>query len=120
MLGLLVIPETKMYNKISDNMVDSELLDALKQPKQLKKYTYPKNINLQQLCRHIRNAVAHSRIDFAVEKPPMHGAPMEIHTITFSDEGEEEGKKCEFALEMTIEQLEKFLYDFSNSICKTL
>ena len=49
MIGLLIIPEQKAYNKISDNLLDENLLIKMKDSSCLKQYTYSEALNLKQI-----------------------------------------------------------------------
>ena len=67
LIGLLIIPEQTMYRQITDDSVDDKLL--VKLISCINKNTYkPKKEDLQAITRHMRNAVAHSKISFKSEK----------------------------------------------------
>ena len=114
MVGLLIIPEQRLYNKISDNLLDEQLLNKLKDSSCLKQYTYRESLNLQQICRHLRNAIAHSHIEFEAVQPPVTTAPITIESIILKDI---DGKQ-RFEMKMTAKLLEEFLFAFSDAISK--
>lgn len=115
MIGLLIIPEQRVYDKISDSLLDKQLLNKLKDSSCLKRYTYPKQLNLQQICRHLRNAIAHSHIDFKAIQPPILTDPITIESILFSDT---DGTHY-FEMQLSAALLEEFLFAFSDAISKT-
>ena len=53
MVGLLIIPEQKAYEKICDSLIDQQLLNKMKDPTCLKKYTY--NLNYSWSHKRFRN-----------------------------------------------------------------
>ena len=65
MIGLLIIPKEMQYKQIVDKLIKGELLEKVNNCITLD--TYGQSVDLRQLCRHFRNAVAHSRIDFEAE-----------------------------------------------------
>lgn len=115
MVGLLIIPEQRVYNKISDSLLDEQLLNKLKDSSCLRRYTYPGHLNLQQICRHLRNAIAHSHIEFEAIQPPMMTAPITIESIILKDT---DGTHY-FEMKMSATLLEEFLFAFSDAISKT-
>lgn len=112
MVGLLIIPETMQFKNITDSLIDGKLLDKMKNCIEANSYHAP--INLQEISKHLRNAVAHSRIEFEAEKPNIITNPLIIHTVTFSDESMDGG--AHFAIKVTVELLKEFLIAFSDSI----
>lgn len=111
MVGLLIFPEQKQFKSITDNLIDSELLQNMK--KGISTNTYKEPINLQEICRHLRNAVSHSNIDFEAEKPVITTNPLVIHAVKFSDTDPHSGKHIE--IKITIDLLKEFLLAFSDS-----
>lgn len=112
MVGLLIIPQQRQFKKITDTLIDSNLLNKMENC--IKQNTYKKPINLQEICRHLRNAVAHSRIEFEAEKPNIISKPLIVHFITFTDENSDTGEHI--AINVTVDLLKDFLIAFSESI----
>ena len=110
-VGLLIIPQQKQYDKIVDGIVSEELLQDLQNC--VVKNTYPQNLNLGQIARHIRNSIAHARFEFIAEKLPQKSKPIQIRKVVFKDE--DERRKYEFEISLTVELLEKFFFAFSDA-----
>ena len=108
-IGLLIIPEQKYYNQITDNIISAELLQKLQTC--IKINTYSENFSLQMIARHVRNSIAHGKLEFVAEQQPMKNTPLMIHSVTFTDEYR--GKKIE--IEMTIKLLEEFFFAFATA-----
>ena len=119
MIGLLIIPEQKIYNEITDGMISKDLFESISIG--IQEYTYEEEHNLQNIARHIRNAVAHSRLKFDAEKKPIEGMPLEIKSVNFMDGYEDEQKNfiCKFKMNISIDMLKKFLYAFADAASKT-
>lgn len=119
MVGLLVIPQTEIYQEITDKMISADLLNDVK--KCVKRNTYKDEDNdLKTIARHIRNGIAHSRIGFCAEKEPQNGRPLQIKTVIFKDEYKNGNKKVEyhFEIEIPIDVLREFLYAFADAASK--
>lgn len=119
MVGLLVIPRTEIYQEITDKMISADLLNNVK--KCVKRNTYKDEDNdLKTIARHIRNGIAHSRMEFCAEKEPQNGRPLQIKTVVFKDEYKNKDKKVEyhFEIEIPIDTLRKFLYAFADAASK--
>lgn len=112
MIGFLIIPEQKQYNHIVDGMIDDVLFQKISNC--IDKNTYSTAVNLQQICRHLRNAVAHSNISFQAEKPNISSQPLIIHSAKFVDENKRTNEYIEITL--TIELLKEFLIAFSEAV----
>ena len=108
-VGLLIIPQEKLCGKIADNMVSEELLQRIISCSH--DNTYSKPLSLSEIARHLRNSIAHARIEFVAEKSPMHGEPPKIHSIIFRDEN----KKASIKIVLTIDLLEEFFFAFSDA-----
>lgn len=113
MVGLLIIPEQTVYNKICDSMISEQLLEKLKQTSCLKSYNYKDTLNLKQICRHLRNAIAHSHIKFIPTKSVYSSKQISIKAVTFHDM---DGKGHKFEMELEIDLLKEFLFAFSDSV----
>lgn len=115
-IGLLIIPRAKAFKKICDSMISTELLATLTSPNCLKVNTYSEPICLQEICRHMRNAIAHARIEFEAEKSPRKTDPIEIKKVIFKD--------CygnqKFELQVSVDIFEQFLFAFSGAIAEAL
>lgn len=107
MIGLLIIPQQKEFNRISDELLDAGLLDKIK--KCVFKNTYSSPLDLKEISRHIRNAISHNRIMFYSENNS-------ISSIRFTDKNI---RKNEFIdIEFSVDLLEEFLSCFSDAISK--
>lgn len=115
MIGLLIIPEQKAYNKISDNLLDENLLIKMKDSSCLKQYTYSETLNLKQICRHLRNAIAHSHIEFVAIQPERETDPIEIESVIMKDRDD---NNHFFEMKFSISLLEEFLFEFSDAVSK--
>ena len=113
-IGLLIIPQQKFYNEIADNMVSEELLNKIISCSH--DNTYQKPLDLSQIARHLRNSIAHARIEFVAEKSPMRGNPPIIHAIKFRDENDR--TKETITIELTIELLKEFFFAFADAASK--
>ena len=112
MVGLLIIPEQKQYNSIINTLVDNVLFQ--KMINSIVVNTYKKSIDLQQVCRHLRNAVAHSNLIFEAEKPAIIAQPLIIHYVTFSDSNVRTGEHIE--IKLSVDLLKEFLMAFSDAV----
>ena len=112
MIGFLIIPEQRQYKRITDNMIDDLLLQEMKQCITI--YSYHNPICLQQICKHLRNAVAHSRISFEAQKSNISSEPLTINAVKFTDKNNKTNECMEIRL--TIELLKKFLFAFSDAV----
>lgn len=115
-VGLLIIPEQKLYNKIIDDLVSDELYQELCKSIITNTYLNSDKNSLQQIAQHIRNSIAHARMEFSAERPSMKGKSLIIHTVTFTDSS---NKNEEFKITLSIPLLEKFFSEFSNAITKS-
>jgi hypothetical protein len=113
MVGFLILPKEALKRKITDTLIQKSTLLGLQ--KCIYMNTYSKampNDSLDQICRHMRNAVAHNRIIFHAEDNVVAGSVPQIHSITFKDGYS--AQKFEMTLEVDL--LEKFLLEFADGI----
>lgn len=115
-VGLLIIPEQRLYDKIIDGLVSDELYQELCKSIITNTYLDKDKNSLQQIARHIRNSIAHARMEFSAERPPKKGTSLIIRTVTFTDFS---SKKQKFKIALPIPLLEKFFSEFSNAIIKS-
>ena len=94
-IGLLIIPEQKLYDKITNKMISKQLLNEL----------------IKIIARHLRNSVAHARLELKAQEQPEFDKPLLIESVIFRDE---DGEKS-FQIELPIETLEQFFYAFSDA-----
>lgn len=113
MVGLLIIPEQKQFKKIVDSLVETDLWNQIVNC--ITVNTYTTSINLQQICRHLRNSIAHSSIDFEAIKPSIKTQPLIIHSISFTDSNPR-NKSEKIMIKMPISLLKEFLYAFSDAM----
>ena len=108
-IGLLIIPEQKLYDKITNKMISKQLLNELIVHIQIN--TYDKQPNLKIIARHLRNGLAHARLELKAQEQPEFDKPLLIESVIFRDE---DGEKS-FQIELPIETLEQFFYAFSDA-----
>lgn len=109
-VGLLVIPQQKHYNKISDKLVSEELLDKMKQC--VESNSYKKALNLQQIARHLRNSIAHARMSFKGREKGT--GKKEIESVVFEDENEYSGEYVR--MNIPVEVLREFFLAFADAV----
>ena len=113
MVGFLILPKEALNGKITDTLIQKSTLLEVQKCIRLNTYSKPMpNNNLEQICRHMRNAVAHNRITFHAEDNVVAGSVAQIHSITFKDGYG--AQKFEMTLEVDL--LEKFLLEFADGI----
>ena len=112
MVGLLIIPEQILFDHISDSLLSDELFQKMSSCVAFN--TYKKPINLREICRHLRNAVAHSHIEFQAEKPNISTNQLIIHSVTFTDINEKTKERIKILVPISL--LEEFLLTFSDSV----
>lgn len=113
MVGFLILPKEALNGKITDTLIQKSTLLEVQKCIRLNTYSKPMpNDNLEQICRHMRNAVAHNRITFHAEDNVVAGSVAQIHSITFKDRYS--AQKFEMTLEVDL--LEKFLLEFADGI----
>ena len=83
-IGLLIIPEQKLYDKITNKMISKQLLNELIVHIQIN--TYDKQPNLKIIARHLRNSVAHARLELKAQEQPEFDKPLLIESVIFRDE----------------------------------
>lgn len=111
-VGLLMIPKEKCWKAISDDMIEPELLEQLKSS--VIENTYRGELNLAEIVRHLRNAIAHARLEFVAEKPPAKKEPLDIKFVVFEDEK----GNARIKIKMDADLLESFFMAFSEAIEK--
>jgi len=105
LVGLLIIPQQKQFDKITESLISTELYEKLSQC--VSKNTYKKELNLSEIVRHMRNSVAHARMEFIAGIPALSSAPIEIHAIKFVDVNTDTHETID--IELTIDLLEDFI-----------
>lgn len=105
-LGLFIFPQQKFFNNISDTWISNELLSELKKNA---KSNYKENLNLKNICRHIRNGISHYHLKIKVNPKK------EITGVIISDVNPKNEKE-NFKIEFSIELLKKFFIEFSETI----
>lgn len=109
-IGLLIIPEQKLYDKITNKMISKQLLNELIVHIQIN--TYDKQPNLKIIARHLRNSVAHARLELKAQEQPEFDKPLLIESVIFHEMRMAEKS---FQIELPIETLEQFFYAFSDA-----
>ena len=113
MVGFLILPKEALNKKITDTLIQkSTLLELQKRICMNTYFNSMHNDNLYQICRHMRNAVAHNNITFQSVNNVAAGSIAQIHSITFKNE--DGAQKFEMTLEVNL--LEKFLLEFADGI----
>lgn len=113
MVGLLIIPKERYLDQITDNLIDQGLLD--KMIRCIRKDDYSDS-TLKGIVKHMRNAVAHGRIEFCAEKPPLNEAPLIIHSVIFKDQDDIKRPSKYFEIDIKVDLLEEFLFAFADGI----
>lgn len=113
MVGFLIFPKEALNEKITDTLLQESTLLEVQKCIHLNTYSKPMpNDNLEQICRHMRNAVVHNRITFHAEDNVVADSVAQIHSITFKD-----GYRSQkFEMTLEIDLLEKFLLEFADGI----
>ena len=111
-IGLLFIPKENMC--ITDDLVDAALLKQMTAC--VNTNTYPGTLNLYQLIKHLRNGIAHDRMEFHPVKPNIKDRPLKNEYIIIRDKDKD--NNYEFEIELTIDILEKFFIEFSDGVIK--
>lgn len=133
-IGLLIIPkeyekanesenEKKMKNRnktiqISDDFVDESLLNKMISCVDDK---YKNNLDLAELVRHLRNGIAHSRIDFMPGETSLREPNNHIGKVIIEDRDKDKGKikgKINFKIDLPIDLLKEFFMEFSDGVIK--
>lgn len=102
-LGLFVFTEQKFFCKITDDIISPEILNELKLACTS---SYIEELNLQNICKHMRNGIAHFRIEIIADNRK------EIHSVKIRDVC---GGK-QFTVCLNVELMEKFFREFAKSI----
>ncbi len=110
LLGLLVIPQQREYNRIDDSFIDEQILEKLQGAIVRNDYARESNShnNFKIILKHMRNAIAHGRLDFA-------GKNNVISQITFKDKSRHKIPRF-FVISMDIEILREFVNDFAQKL----
>lgn len=119
LLGLLVVPESYGYTKCTDSIISKKLLNDI-QSKVTSTYLTKNGNNesksLKNIVRHMRNAIAHSKnLKFLPDETNKN----QIGYIVFKDV-DVNNSSFKFNLQLSIEQLKEFVYEFSDGIVRTL
>lgn len=109
-VGLLIIPQQKHYNLIADKLVSEELLDKMKQC--VENNSYIKELNLQQIARHLRNSIAHARMSFKGSEKGT--GKTEIESVVFEDENKDSGEYIR--MNIPVEVLREFFLVFADAV----
>lgn len=113
MVGLLIIPKEQYLSQVTNNLIDQGLLNKMIQC--IRKDDYSDS-SLKGIVKHMRNAVAHGRIEFCAEKPPLNEAPLIIHSVIFKDQDDIKRPSKYFEIEINADLLEEFLFAFADGI----
>lgn len=113
MVGLLIIPKEQYLSQVTNNLIDQGLLNKMIQC--IRKDDYSDS-TLKGIVKHMRNAVAHGRIEFCAEKPPLNEAPLIIHSVIFKDQDDIKRPSKYFEIEINADLLEEFLFAFADGI----
>ncbi len=113
MVGLLIIPRERYLDQITDNLIDQGLLAKMIRCIQKDDYS---DSTLKAIVKHMRNAVAHGRMEFHAEKPPLNGASLIIHSVIFRDQDDPKRPSKYFKMEVKVDLLEEFLFAFADGI----
>lgn len=113
LVSLLIIPKETFYTSkskgIEDNAISERLLIQLRQSIEdnAKNKDEILPIKLNEIIRHMRNAICHGNIMFRGEKPPRDSDPVIVRAIEF---GDAEGA---FKIKISKENIELLVKEFS-------
>ena len=110
-VGLLIIPQQKLFDRIADGMVSERLLKELL--KSVTDNTYKKALDLSEIARHLRNSISHGKVEFKAEKQYVSDGPLQIESIEFTDENPK--SKDRIVIEITVDILKQFFEEFSTA-----
>lgn len=113
MVGLLIIPKEQYLSQVTNNLIDQGLLNKMIHCIQKDDYS---DSTLRGIVKHMRNAVAHGRIEFRAEKPPLNEASLIIHSVIFKDQDDIKRPSKYFEIEINADLLEEFLFAFADGI----
>lgn len=111
-LGLLIVPEQRLYDEIEDNLLPPQLFKKIKNS--IIMNTYTESTDLKTILKHIRNGLAHSKIEAYGTKPVMDGEAPVINGITISDCNNR--TKDRFKITISIDLLRELLIEFSSAM----
>lgn len=103
-VGMFIVPKEKYYKKLTDDKISEELLEKIKHG--IRDNSYPENIDLQFIVRHIRNAISHGRLAFDSNK---------TETIKYVEFEDRKGKSA-CIIRLSVSLLEEFLLAFSDAV----
>lgn len=108
-LGLFIFPEQKFFDKILDSWVSVEMLSELIANTES---NYDESLDLKNICRHIRNGIAHFRIKLLSNNRD------EIVGIEIYDEyfNKQNKQYYFFKITLSVKTLEKLFIEFSDVI----
>ncbi len=117
-VGLLFVPKETEYGKIADSDIPAELLNKLCSKSCLKENTYSEPLNVQQIARHLRNAVSHGTFECMSDDPYIgEGHPIITH-IQFKDRNKYSKKHEKLEMLIHIDDLKEFLFALSDAIAR--
>lgn len=117
LVGLLILPKEKVFSDVCDESVSKEILTQISDKVSICKDRNEKDEekNLKNIIRHMRNGVCHFHLDFLGNN----GKIEEIKIEDYYEDKKTNRKLKTFAVELSIELLEKFILQFDSSMIKT-
>lgn len=112
LIGLLILPKEKYYERISNRMVDKELLEKVEKCVIIK--PEDKALTLRYIIRRMRNAIAHFHIDFKID-----ANTREISEIIFSDYDDQKDETPSFKISLSVELVKLLVYQFSDKLSQS-
>jgi hypothetical protein len=110
-VGLLIIPQQRLFDQIADQMVSAELLNKMLASVQVNSYIKP--LNLAEITRHLRNSIAHAHVKYIAEKQSAYGRPILVQAIEFKDENPRTSETI--TIKLSVSLLEEFFEEFSSA-----
>ena len=115
LVGLLIIPKERYLNKVTDDIIEKELLEKVQQS-----VSKPQKCDLKTIVRRMRNAVSHAHLEFEAEKDSFGKAGKEIKRVSFYDgnsisKKDEEYKEASFKATFDFALLKEFILSFSKA-----
>ena len=113
LLGLLVIPQQREFNRIDDSFIDEQILEKLQGAIVRNDYARESNShnNFKIILKHMRNAIAHGWLE-------MSATESEISTIEFIDRNQWTNQF--FIIRLDIALLKEFVIDFSGKLIERI
>lgn len=112
-VGLLMVPREAMIPKAATVLEMSELHMELKAVVSLN--TYPEELTFEQIIRHVRNGIAHARMDVIIKSRKRNNL-----IDGFSIKDRDKNKGYDFRIELSLELIEKLFFEYSKAVLEKI